>query len=383
MSNESTDRLGFGMSQKTINYKVDHEKIKNIFKKNLDQIEKLYNKDDQYEKEFFDGLKKEEIIFPLNKHVEFFVLNHSSNIKKIFKYMVFRYKFFICGQKQINLGYPPYLLIEPVAACNLRCPFCFQMDKTFTRKPFMGVIDFEFFKKIVDEADQIGVGAITLASRGEPTMHKKIKEMIEYVRTKENIFEIKLNTNGTYLNDELCHTFFKNNITQLVVSSDHYIKEDYERLRLGSNFEKVVANVDNLYKIRNKFYPDSITEIRISGVDNDKNLDRTKFYDFWIKRSDHVSATFASERWDTYNNKVHPEINDPCQLIWDRMYIWWDGKTNPCDADYKSYLSYGNAKENTIKELWNNKKNTELRNMHLNGDRNKINPCNKCGESFC
>ena len=65
------------------------------------------------------------------------------------------------------------------------------------------------------------------------------------------------------------------------------------------------------------------------------------------------------------------------------MYVWWDGKVNPCDADYKSYLSYGNAKESSIKDLWNNKKNTELRKKHLDGDRKKINPCNKCGETFC
>ena len=91
-------------------------------------------------------------------------------------------------KKKINLGFPPYLLIEPVSSCNLRCPFCFQIDKSFTRKPYMGVIDFEFFKKIVDEANDIGVGAVTLASRGEPTMHKKYAEMLEYLSKKENIF---------------------------------------------------------------------------------------------------------------------------------------------------------------------------------------------------
>ena len=117
--------------------------------------------------------------------------------------------------------------------------------------------------------NEIGVGAITLASRGEPTMHKKFGEMLSYVNEKENIFEVKVNTNGTFLTDDICHAIFKNNVTQMVISSDHYIKEDYERLRVGSNFEKVVSNVDNLFNIRKKFYPNSITEIRISGVDNE------------------------------------------------------------------------------------------------------------------
>ena len=31
--------------------------------------------------------------------------------------------------------------------------------------------------KIVDEADMLKIGAITIASRGEPTMHKKYSEM--------------------------------------------------------------------------------------------------------------------------------------------------------------------------------------------------------------
>ena len=41
----------------------------------------------------------------------------------------------------------------------------------------MGVSDFEFLK-IVDEADNLGVGAVTLASRGEPTLHKNLKDML-------------------------------------------------------------------------------------------------------------------------------------------------------------------------------------------------------------
>ena len=246
----------------------------------------------------------------------------------------------------------------------------------------MGVIDFEFFKKVVDQADELKVGAITIASRGEPTMHKNYSEMLEYVNKKKNIYELKTNTNGTFLNEKICHSIFKNNVTQVVVSSDHYIKEDYERLRLGSNFEKVVKNVDMLFNIRKEFYPNSLTEIRISGVDNEKNLDREKFKNFWIKRCDHVTASYPLERWNTYENEVLPEVTDPCENLWDRMYVWFDGKVNPCDADYKSYLSYGNAKEYSLKELWNNKIIIKTREEHQRQGRTKINPCDRCGVTF-
>ena len=383
--NKGALKLGKGdLEQVSINVKIDLDKILDLFLDNIEFIKKELIGEDQYAKELFEGLeKKREFIFPINKHIELFILNNKNNIRKICKYIIFRYKFFLAGSKKINFGYPPYLLIEPVSKCNLRCPFCFQIDKSFTKKPFMGSMEFDLFKNIVDEADNIGVGAITIGSRGEPTLFKKFKEMVEYISAKENIFELKINTNGSLLTEEICHTIFKNNINQIIVSSDHYIKEKYEKLRVGSNFDKIVKNIDMLYEIRKKFYPNTLTEIRISGIDNERNLDRDKFYEFWIKRSDHVSAGFPIERWDTYNNEIHSEINDACEYLWDRMYVWFDGKVNPCDADYKSYLSYGNVKNQSIKEIWNDIIIQKTRSNHLNGNRKTIDPCNKCGVTFC
>tara|TARA_B100001250_G_scaffold196494_2_gene168796 strand:+ start:167 stop:1315 length:1149 start_codon:yes stop_codon:yes gene_type:complete len=380
-----SELLGAGnIGQRTISDYVDIDKVNDIYYKELNSFKEIVeNNNDIYGKELFEKLRNNrKLNFPVSKHMEMFIFKNKENFKKIAKYIIFRYKFYISGKKKINLGYPPYLLIEPVSSCNLRCPFCFQTDKSFTRKPFMGVIDFEFFKKIIDQADELETGAVTLASRGEPTMHKKFIEMLEYMNKKENIFEIKTNTNGSFLTEKICHAIFKNNVTQVVISSDHYIKENYERLRLGSNFEKTVENVDMLFNIRKKYYPSSYTEIRISGVDNEKNLDRKKFRDFWIKRSDHVTAGFPLERWNTYENDISINTVDPCENLWDRMYVWFDGKVNPCDADYKSYLSYGDAKKFSLKELWNNKVISNTRKMHLNKKRTKINPCDRCGVSF-
>ena len=64
------------------------------------------------------------------------------------------------------------------------------------------------------------------------------------------------------------------------------------------------------------------------------------------------------------------------------MYVWFDGKTNPCDADYKSYLSYGNINENSIKNIWNSDIIKKLREDHLNQKRKGINPCDRCGVDF-
>ncbi len=381
----SKKKLGSGQkAQTSIDENLNQDKIVEVIldilsdKKLIKEISK-----DKLDIEFIDYLKKfKKIIFELNKHEEIYCKHILTNPLKVIKYLIFRFKFRQAGQEKVLLDYPPYLLIEPVSACNLRCPFCFQTDKTFTVKGNMGVMKFDLFKKVVDEANELGVGAITLASRGEPTMNKKLDLMLEYLSTKENIFEIKLNTNATYLTEKLCHTILKTEVNQVVISADHYIKKDYERLRLNANFEEILGNVDQFFNIRKKYYPNSITEIRISGVDNDKNLDRKKFKDFWIKRSDHVTAIFPIDRWNTYKNKKDENISDPCENLWDRMYVWYDGKVNPCDADYKSYLQFGNVNENSISNVWKSDKIKELRNEHTKNLRNKIVPCDRCGVTF-
>ena len=73
--------------------------------------------------------------------LNFNISNHESffcrTIKKpeqLLQYLTFRYKFRLASAQRRVFDAPPYLLLEPVSTCNLRCPMCFQIDKTFTRK---------------------------------------------------------------------------------------------------------------------------------------------------------------------------------------------------------------------------------------------------------
>ena len=111
-------------------------------------------------------------------------LSKISNKEKSIHYIIFRYKFRNFPSKRIVTEFPLYVLLEPVSACNLRCPFCFQVDPDFTRKPYAGIMDMTLFKRVIDECEENGTGAITLASRGEPTLHPKFSEMLEYLAGK-------------------------------------------------------------------------------------------------------------------------------------------------------------------------------------------------------
>ena len=205
-----------------VNEKIDEDKLKKYSKRLNEFLKKNTNK---YDDDFKNIILKENLQSEFN-YIELFRALKMNDIEKSINFLEFRYRFGLSSKKKLNLDYPPYLLIEPVSACNFRCPMCFQIDRSFTKKPFMGVMDWNLFEKIVDEANEIGTGAITLASRGEPTMHPKLGEMLKYISTKKNIFEIKLNSNGSFLTEKICNQMFEADLSTIVISADHFEKKN-------------------------------------------------------------------------------------------------------------------------------------------------------------
>ena len=82
--------------------------------------------------------------------------------------------------------------------------------------------------------------------------------------------------------------------------------------------------------------------------------------------------------WESsYDNPIG-QVNEPCHQLWHRMFVWYDGKVNPCDYDYKSKLSKWNVNNNKISEIWNSSEYNNYRNMHLKSLRKDLYPCDRC-----
>ncbi len=292
------------------------------------------------------------------------------------EYLIYRYKFRTTAIKKISTEFPPYVLIEPTSICNLRCVMCFQIDKSFTTREYMGRMPMEIFKKAVDEASENDCKAITLASRGEPTLHPELPQMLKYI-TESGIIDLKLNTNATRLNDSLSRNILDAKVSELVFSVDAGTRDTYERIRVRGKFDEVVANIERFNEIRRKEFPNSVTTTRISGVKVDDDQDIQQMTKFWSSRVDEVSIKPATPRWDSYNNPKTDAVH-ACGNLWDRIYVWYDGTLNPCDFDYKSLLSVGNIRDTTIKEAWNGPRYFKLRESHLSGRRECHIPCDRC-----
>ena len=317
-------------------------------------------------------LKKDHYLLKNHELLEFNnVADH-----KIFNYLVYRYKYNIYPILKIIDKYPPCVQIEPVSMCNYRCVFCYQSDKTFSNKKsgYMGYMDLALFKKIIDQLEG-NVEAITLASRGEPTLHKQLPEMLKYMHGK--FLALKINTNASMLTDELIHIILSSDIQTLCLSIDAADKDLYEKLRVNGKYEKIIKNVKRLKKIKESEYPDTKLTTRISGVKVNKNQNLNDMVNRWKSYADIVAFTNYTPWESSYTNPQN-DIIQPCTELWRRMFVWWDGKVNPCDYDYKSLLSKWNAKQGCISKIWNSDYYNMLRKKHLNKERRDLEPCKKC-----
>lgn len=307
-----------------------------------------------------------------SQEIDWIMKNGSKNLVE---YIVYRFKFKNFPRKRKLEQFPLHLLLEPSSVCNLRCPMCFQTDSSFHNKDHMGMMDLKLFHSLIDQAVENNCKCLTMASRGEPTLNKDFGKMLKYCKGK--FFELKINTNATLLNEQLSYDILHSGVDIVVFSVDSYYKEEYERIRLGGNFEQVMSNIKRFCEIKNSNSDFKKTTARISGVYLGKEQSKEKTFDFWKDIVDVVTFTDAVPRWDTYNNKSM-NYNTPCDMLWERMYVWYNGICNPCDFDYKSKLHVGNAKKQSLKDIWSGETYTRYRKMLLNGNRSELNPCNQC-----
>ncbi|WP_075534777.1 radical SAM/SPASM domain-containing protein [Candidatus Pelagibacter communis] len=317
-------------------------------------------------------LNNEDFIISKQEITEFFKLED----KDIVRYIYYRYKYNKFPSLHKLDDYPPNIQIEPTSICNLRCIMCYQSDRTFSKKSggHMGYMSLDILKKVVDEIEG-KIEAVTFASRGEPTLHKELDKFLKYCEGK--FLALKLNTNATLLNEQKINMLLSSDLETLVLSIDEKNKETYEKIRVNAKFDKIMKNLELLKNIREKNYSNSKIRVRISGVkiNTDQNVEEmNKFYNEF---ADEITLVNYDPWQSSYENPIN-EIEEPCTELYRRMFVWWDGKVNPCDHDYKSLLSKWNIKDHSIKSIWNSDNYNKLRKIHQQKKRSQLEPCNRC-----
>lgn len=133
--------------------------------------------------------------------------------------------------------------------CNLRCVFCYFSDEKMYRQKRQD-LSLEDFSRIAEQLFPF-CGKVGLSVGTEPLLHHEFKEMLAML-PKYGIPHTFITTNGLLLREEIVSEMIRTNFSRVNISMDAATKQTYERIRVGSNFDKLISNIRAFNRIKEK-----------------------------------------------------------------------------------------------------------------------------------
>ncbi|MCP5003880.1 MAG: radical SAM protein [Planctomycetes bacterium] len=293
------------------------------------------------------------------------------------------YNLFMC-RVQTAIGsdrlyyYPTKITIESGNICNLSCPLCPTGQRDGSAKK--GFLAYSDFQKLIDEIGE-NLLVIRLYNWGEPLLNKELIRMVEYADKKK--IAVKISTNLSFpVGDKLAESLMKCNLEKIYVSCNGVSGASYSTYHIDGDFDRVIANMRLLVEKKrnlNNTYTELVWLFHVFKH-NEHEIDaaKAKAKDVGVRliinkmRTDMGKEIFeTSEKsrerdaeWLPSNpdfNIFDAEGKQPgkrahCDLLWTETVINWEGSVLPCCSVYSEAHSFGNIKESSFKEIWNNEK---------------------------
>ena len=299
------------------------------------------------------------------------------------RYFEYRRKWVENAEKLIVEKFPLHLDIAITNVCNLECTFCartVRVEEGKWRKAKH--MDMELFKKIIDEAAELGTYSINLNLLNEPLTHPKLMEMIRYAKQK-GIIDVFFHTHGGLLTEEMANRLLDSGLDKLLISIDSPYKEKYNKMRVMSDFDNVMTNLKRFKELRDK-RGQLNPMIRVSFIQfpdvTDKELMDAK--ELFLQFADALGfQQYVDPRKDVGKDKIYPpgyQSQFVCQQPFTRLSIIEDGRVSPCCLDYDQELIIGDATKQNLKEIWESYKLIQLREVMKKGEFYTIPACATC-----
>ncbi len=285
---------------------------------------------------------------------------------------------------------PKRVTIETVFGCNAKCMMC-PIDIPTSRKK--GIMPFAMFTDLIDSLVPYknNFEMMDIYGLGEPLLDPYIFERIRYVKGK-GFHKVAISTNAQLLNEDKQRELLESNIDTVLFSIDGVEKKTHERIRRGTDFERVINNVLGIIEKRN--VGNYRTRFVIRFIRQDANrLEWDAFKAFWPKhvskdRGDFIT-TFDVHSWAglvTSKESVleHEGKNEnlerkPCPIISDVLYVLSDGTIPLCNEDWhKAEYNFGNITKNSPIDIFNSPEFNEIREIHRKGNKRELDICQEC-----
>jgi radical SAM protein with 4Fe4S-binding SPASM domain len=296
-------------------------------------------------------------------------------------------------------SYPFCIEVETTTRCNFKCVMC---EHTYWKEPPRNMT-FEEFKNILEQFPKLKW--IGLTGIGESFLNRNYIKMLWLAKSR-GIF-IEIFDHLFLINQEVAGEIIQMKLDRIIASIDGATKQTYEKVRVGSDFDVVIANLRNLIRLKKEkkaFFP----RIDIHYIISKYNyLEAPKFVEFVHS----FGANEINELRFTRTLHNYPEISNlyiqvPQEIIseveeksfelgvnmvwgsdvpmnkppasecvaWIMPFIFVTGHVIPCcaeneknDREFQKKHSMGNIFEQPFKEIWYGEKYAKFREDLFSG----------------
>lgn len=297
----------------------------------------------------------------LSSVTDFIRFNYYRGKGHLTRYLENRIKWHMYPRLQLLPKFPDHVDIEVCSACNMRCPMCFTVTQQFKENVNLTVMEFDLFKKIVDECVEHGAFSIRLSWRGEPTLNPHFVDMARYAKTR-GIKEVSSLTNALKLTPAMFEELVDIQMDWLTISFDG-MGETYNRIRKPAKFEDQVEKIRKFHEIK-KRVGSKKPVVKIQGIWPAVKEDPQAFYDTFRDIVDQIAVNPMLDYLRKDTNIVYRE-NFTCPVLWQRLAIGADGLVSLCIHDEMSHHVIGDVNTESIYEMWNGPDLQAAREAHI------------------
>jgi len=274
------------------------------------------------------------------------------------EYKEYREKWISYAKTQTVSDYPLLVDLELASVCNLKCPMCYTTSPGFREKVNVKLMDFELFKKIIDE---IGgkVPALRLSLRGEATLHKNFVECIQYAKAN-GIKEVSTLTHGGKLTLDFFERITDAGIDWITISVDG-VGETYERIRKPIKFNEIVQKITDIAKFKEQRGLHKPV-IKIQGIWPALKDNPQEFYDTFRDISDLIAFNPLIDYLCRDEDIVYMD-EFTCPQQYQRLVVGADGLVMKCSNDEENQEVIGDVNQETIHQVWHGEKMQQVRDM--------------------
>jgi radical SAM protein with 4Fe4S-binding SPASM domain len=264
---------------------------------------------------------------------------------------------------------PWVIYIAVTNICNYRCKVCARGKVMRSKQGFM---ELSLFKKIVDELPK-DMKRVYIMKQGETLLHPKLPQILRYLKEKRPDSNVALHTNASRLTRQLSEEITKyTDFLSITISG--ITPEVYKEVHGKNNFEIVLNNMREFLLIREKNggRPKKVYIDYVRQEGNRKESDEEVFRFF---EKNFPALTGVGIHWtfnfqgtiDEGNLKIYEQLDYKsfplCIFPWTSLTICWDGKVDYCFTEPQENYFLGDARRETLMEIWNNSKYQEFRRL--------------------